>query len=131
MLTAVSLLEQKCLVKEKELLELESSKCEYRKEFTEVLAERNFFEQELVKVADRLKFVECELERVQQSSSEQNTQYCDILSIRSMTVGQNTIEYAIRNLVDDSKRYSQEMVSYRDRLHQVEKDRDEERLLLN
>ena len=63
--------------------------------------------------------------------SKSNELYSDILNIRSMQVGQNTIEYALRNLSDDCKRYSSEMISYRDKYHQLEQDRDEERKLLN
>ena len=44
MLGTVALLEQKTLLKEKECLELEESKLAFRKEFTSVLEERNFFE---------------------------------------------------------------------------------------
>ena len=63
--------------------------------------------------------------------SKQGELYGDILNIRSMQVGQNTIEHALRNLADDCKRYSSEMVAYRDKFHNLEKDRDEERQLLN
>ena len=37
----------------------------------------------------------------------------------------------MRNLADDAKRYSQELVTYRDKCIAMERDRDEERRLLN
>ena len=63
--------------------------------------------------------------------SKQCDLYSEILNIRSMQVGHNTIELALRNLADDCKRYSSEMVTYRDKYHTLERDRDEERKLLN
>lgn len=63
--------------------------------------------------------------------AKQGEVYGEILNIRSMQIGQNTIEYALKNLADDCKRYSQEMIQYRDKYHALEKDRDEERKLLN
>lgn len=47
MLATVALLEQKCSVKDRERLEEEVEKKLIRSEFTKVLEERNFFEQEL------------------------------------------------------------------------------------
>lgn len=102
----VSLLEQKVLVKEKEILELEEAKISFRHEFTQMLEERNFFETELHRVNDRLKFVESELERVQTSNSKQSEVYAELLNIRSIAIGTNTIEFALKNLADDAKRYS-------------------------
>lgn len=37
----------------------------------------------------------------------------------------------MKNATDDARRFHQEMVNYRDSLMNLEKDRDEERLLLN
>ena len=62
---------------------------------------------------------------------EQNELYGDLLNIRSISVNKNTIEHALRNLTEDAKRYSAEMVQYRDKYYSCEKDREEERLLLN
>ena len=131
MLNTISLLEQKALLKEKQALEQEEEKHAARQEFLKVLEERNYFEQELCNVADRLKFQEGELDRVQTQAKRQAEVYGEALNIRTMQIGQNTIEYAIKNLADDCKRYSQEMVQYRDKYHALEKDRDEERTLLN
>jgi len=47
MLNTISLLEQKVCLKEKEVLETEERALSFRKEFTAVLEERNFFEREL------------------------------------------------------------------------------------
>ena len=44
MLGTVALLEQKALLKEKEVLELEDQKITFRKEYTNILEERNYFE---------------------------------------------------------------------------------------
>ena len=71
------------------------------------------------------------MDRVKTSTTKQSELYSDILNVRSMQVGHNTIELALRNLADDCKRYSSEMVAYRDKYHALEKDRDEERKLLN
>ena len=43
-------------MKEKDCLEMEEAKNSFRKEFTKALEERNFYEQELKKVTDRLQF---------------------------------------------------------------------------
>lgn len=131
MLGTVALLEQKALLKEKQCLELEEAKISSRKEFASLLEERNFFEQELNKVNDRLKFQEAELERLHASQKKQSDVYSEILNVRSMHISQNTIEHALRNLADDCRRYSSEMVAYRDKYHSLERDRDEERKLLN
>ena len=131
MLQTISLLEQKAILKEKQALEQEEEKFSVRQEFMKVLEERNFFEQELCKITDRLKFQEAELERVQSTHKKQEEIYGEILNIRSIQIGQNTIEYALKNLADDCKRYSAEMVQYRDKYHSLEKDREEERKLLN
>ena len=64
LMDTISLLEQKVLVKEKEMLEMEEAKISFRQEFTTVLEERNFFETDLIKANDRLSFVEGELERI-------------------------------------------------------------------
>ena len=52
-----------------------------------MLEERNWFEAELQKVNDRLKFSQSELERLQTTMSKSNELYSDILNIRSMQVG--------------------------------------------
>lgn len=109
-LATVALLEQKCAVKDSRLLEEEKEKKSCITEFTKVLEERNFFEQELATVSDRLKFQMAELEHTQQTLKEQNDIYGDLLNIRSISIGKNTIEHALRNLKEDSKRYSAEMV---------------------
>lgn len=127
MLGTISLLEQKVLVKEKELLEFEENKISVRREFTKVLEERNFFERKLSETEERLKFKEAELERLHTNMTEREKRYGELLNIRSISVGLNTIELAIQNAVDDAKRYSQEMVQYRDKSNQLEKERDEER----
>ena len=44
MISTVALLEQKVVLKEKECLEQEERALSFRKEFTAVLEERNFFE---------------------------------------------------------------------------------------
>ncbi len=44
MLCTIGLLEQKVVVKEKEVLEQEERALSFRKEFTSVLEERNYFE---------------------------------------------------------------------------------------
>ena len=54
--STVGLLEQKILVKERDMLELEEARLSFRKEFTKILEERTFFESELANVSDRLKF---------------------------------------------------------------------------
>ena len=82
-------------------------------------------------MSDRLGFQEAELDRVQAQLAKQGEIYGEILNIRSMSLGQNTVEHALRNLADDAKRYSQELVTYRDKCITMERDRDEERRLLN
>ena len=54
MLGTVALLEQKSLLKEKESLEYEEARISFRREYTTTLEERNFYEEELRKVTDRL-----------------------------------------------------------------------------
>lgn len=103
----------------------------FRREFSTLLEERDFYEQELVKVNDRLKFQEAELDRLEASMKKQAEVYSEILNIRSMPTGSSSIEHALRNLTEDCKRYSNEMVAYRDKYHNLERDRDEERKLLN
>lgn len=51
---------------------------------------------------------------------EQNDVYGELLNIRSISIGKNTIEHALRNLTEDTKRYSTEMVQYRDKFHESE-----------
>mmetsp|Transcript_46030 Transcript_46030/g.60982 ORF Transcript_46030/g.60982 Transcript_46030/m.60982 type:complete len:144 (+) Transcript_46030:300-731(+) len=131
LLGTISLLEQKVLLKEKELLEAEEDKFSFRREFTKVLEERNYFERKLGETGERLKCKETELERMHLTMRERESKYGEILNIRSMTLSENTLEHAMKNAVDDARRYSQEMISYRDKFNQLEKDRDEERLLLN
>mmetsp|Transcript_5721 Transcript_5721/g.6858 ORF Transcript_5721/g.6858 Transcript_5721/m.6858 type:complete len:144 (+) Transcript_5721:113-544(+) len=131
LLGTISLLEQKVLLKEKELLEAEKDKISFRREFTKVLEERNYFERKLGETGERLNCKETELERMHLTMRERESKYGEILNIRSMTLSENTLEHAMKNAVDDARRYSQEMISYRDKFNQLEKDRDEERLLLN
>ena len=48
-----------------------------------------------------------------------------------MQVTDKNIEHAVRNLSDDCKRFSNEVVALRDQLHTCQKDRDEEKQLLS
>jgi len=131
LLDTVYLLEQKVVLKEKELLEAEESRLSFRHEFTKVLEERTFYENELNQLSDRLRYTDAELAALRTQSAKQEEVYGELLNIRSIQIGPSTIEYALRNAVEDSKRYSKEMVTYRDKLQQCEADRAEERRLLN
>ena len=110
MLGTISLLEQKVLIKEKELLEAEEDKISVRREFTKLLEERNYFERKLGETDERLKFKESELDRLHANLTEREQRYGELLNIRSITLGQSTIEHAIQNAVEDARRYSQEMI---------------------
>ena len=48
----------------------ENDRLEVRKEFTKVLEERNFFENEAKNTADRLRFVESELDRIHSDTAK-------------------------------------------------------------
>ena len=72
---------------------------------------------------------ESDLQEFQSAVNEQREIQAEILNIRTMKTDKN-IEYALRNLADDNKRYSEDIVSLRDQLYNVQKDKEEERLLL-
>ena len=70
LILAVTLLEEKILLREKELLIAEESKISFRRKFTSVLEERNFFESKLEETTEQLKYKECELDRVSTQANE-------------------------------------------------------------
>ena len=84
MLNTICLLEQKVCLKEKEVLETEERALSFRKEFTAVLEERNFFERELEQTKDKLRFQESELAHLQTTQSDHYQTYGDLLNIRSI-----------------------------------------------
>lgn len=131
MFSTIALLEQKVLLREKECLEAEERKIEHRREFTKLLEERNYYEQRLNQGTEILKYKESEVERLSIEKHEQDQRYGEILNVHSLSVSADSIEVAMKNATDDARRFHQEMVNYRDSLMNLEKDRDEERLLLN
>ena len=61
----------------------------------------------------------------------QNDKYSELLNIKTLQVNEKNIEHAMRNITDDARRYSAEVVSLRDQLASITKDREEEKELLN
>ena len=104
--STISLLEQKLLMREKEILEAEEGKIEVRREFTKLLEERNYYEQRLKEANEHLRFKESELERLSVEKHDQEQRYSEILNVRPINnMGVNTIELAMQNSVDDARRF--------------------------
>ena len=117
LLTAVSLLEQKVVLREKELLQAEEQRITFRREYAKILEERNYFEKNLKDKTERLKHKESELESLQIATHEREKKQSELLNIHTMHIRPDMIEIAIKNSVDDAMRYQKEMVSYRDQLY--------------
>ena len=104
--STISLLEQKLLMREKEILEAEEGKIEVRREFTKLLEERNYYEQRSKEADEHLRFKDSELERLSVEKHDQEQRYSEILNVRSINnMGVNTIELAMQNSVDDARRF--------------------------
>lgn len=64
MFSTIALLEQKCLLRDKESLEAEENQISIRREFTKLLEERNFFEKRFKETNEHLRYKESEVERL-------------------------------------------------------------------
>lgn len=104
-MTAVILLEEKVLVKEKELLVAEESKISFRLEFTKLLEKRNHFETKFADMEERYQSKESQLKFAKLQASDRDKMIAEVLNIESESITMTQIEQVLKSTIADAKRH--------------------------